>query len=104
VASFCCPIRLEALRVTETTSAIPKLRLVSDGFMSALYRANHQLLQPGAYAQNPSMSVMAIFRQRSSFCYFMAPYFLRISLVFSIGSACTVCPCAVMVSARNIEL
>ena len=36
--------------------------------------------------------------------YFMTLYFLRISVVFSIGSASTVCPWAVVVVARNIEL
>ena len=34
----------------------------------------------------------------------MAPYFFRISVVLSTGSASTVCPCEVVVVARSIEL
>jgi hypothetical protein len=39
-----------------------------------------------------------------SLAYLIARYFLRISVVFPMGSASTVCPRPVMVVARNIEL
>jgi hypothetical protein len=37
-------------------------------------------------------------------CHFIAPYSLSMLVVLSIGRASTVCPCPVVVVARNIEL
>jgi hypothetical protein len=82
---------------------MPRVRWYSAGLGSVarLQPATpHMIHRASTAKENPeSPSVLS-----APFLHLMAPYFLSISVVFSIGSASTVCPCAVIVIARNIEL
>jgi len=86
---------------------MPRVRSYSAGLCSVakIHPATPHMIHrasPGLNwsKENPeSRSVLSV-----PFLHWMAPYFRSISVVFSIGSASTVCPCAVIVIARNIEL